>query len=345
MNSSIAIAGLLSAFMSLFVAVFLALVPSRTRLANTLLALFLVATAIDISAWFMSDWWLSRPGISMFRPVLSALQMPLFTGFILHSCFQDARLRSRDTVHLIPAALVAGFIMTGTPMPWLFALLETQYVVYIGISILTLWQFHSRVKANFVGRSPVLRWLTLLIASSLCAHGLYVGRTLFSSNMSANLALTLNSIAALLVLAITIWIGLNALLNPATFRGGDRLLASAAKPIDPVTASEYERLVRFMDEQRPYLDPDLSLERLSRRSGIGSKTLSALINQRHGAHFFDYINRFRIDHAKGLLVDNGQTITDILYASGFNSKSTFNTAFRKHTGMTPSAFRREYQEI
>ena len=345
MNSTIAIAGLLSSFMALFLAAFLVLLPSPTRLANILLALFLVATATDISAWFMGDWWHSHPKISVLRPISSALQMPLFAGFILHSCFQDARLRARDAIHLMPALLVAGFILTGTPMPWLFLLLELQYLVYICAAILTLWRLNNRLKANFVGRSPSLHWLALLVATSLLAHGLYVTRTLLSNELSAQLSLTLGSLAALLVLAITMWIALCALLKPATFRGGDRLLASAVKAIEPGFASEYDRLALFMDEHHPYLDPDLSLERLSRRTGIGSKTLSALINQRQGVHFFDYINRFRVDRAKELLADSDRTVTEILYASGFNSKSTFNTAFRKHAGTTPSAYRREHREM
>lgn len=325
--------------MALLLASFLVVVPSRTRQANILFAFFLVATAVDISAWFMNDWWGAHPGISAFRPVVAALQMPLFTGFIVHTCFQNARLRAWDALHLAPALLIMGFVMTDTAMPWLGILLELQYVAYIGTAIFALWQFHRRIGLRFAAPSPSLRWLVLMVGASLLAHGFYVGRTLVAPRLPAELAEFLQAVAALLVLFITIWIAFEALLKPERFRGGDKVLASGAKAVDPGSTNQRDQLARFMQEQRPYLDPDLSLERLARRSGIGSKALSTLINQTHGAHFFDFINRLRIDHAKQLLADTDRTVTDILYASGFNSKSTFNVAFRKHSGTTPSAYR------
>ncbi len=341
MSSVVPIAAILGSFMALFLAAFLLVVPSRTRLANALLALFLVATAIDISAWFLSDWWIAHPEISSLRPVFSALQMPLFTGFIWLNCFQERRLLPWDFAHLLPALFVFGFVATDTPMPWLRTLLEVQYFVYIGISIYVLWRFDRLLKERFAGRSPSWRWLTLLVASSLLAHGLYIVRTVITPSLPIEIPISLQPVAALMVLAITVWIAFQALLKPYIFRGGDRLFVSAAKAMDEDPHDEHDRLAIFMEEQLPYLDPDLSLSRLARRSRIGSRELSALINQRHGTHFFDFINQFRIDHATSLLVDTEQSITEILYVSGFNTKSSFYTAFRKHTGTTPSAYRRD----
>lgn len=342
MNSVVSIVAMLGSFMALLLAAFLAIVPSHIRLANILLALFLLATAIDISAWFMGGWWVSHPLISSYRPVLSALQMPLFAGFIWLTCFQERRLRAWDLAHLLPATFAFVFIATDTPVPWLQPMLEFQYVTYIGISIFTLWRFDRLLRARFVARSPSWRWLALLVASSLLAHGLYLVRTVFSPSLSVEFSGSLQALAALLILTITIWIAFQALLNPDLFRGSDRLLASAARAMDEDFTDENERLAAFMEEQLPYLDPDLSLSRLARRSGIASKELSALINQRHGLHFFDFVNSYRIKHAKMLLVETEQSVTEILYTSGFNAKSSFNTAFRKHTGTTPSAYRRNH---
>ena len=153
--------------------------------------------------------------------------------------------------------------------------------------------------------------------------------------------------AALLVLGITVAIAFQALLSPQVFRGADRLLVSAAKQIndrsDGEGTGDYQHLAAFMEQQHPYLDPDMSLSRLARRSGIPAKVLSALINQRRGLHFFDFLNHYRIEHAQGLLTDSDQSVTGILYASGFNAKSSFNTAFKKHVGMTPSAYRKKHR--
>ena len=315
------------------------------RRANALLALFLITTAIDISGWFMADWWDAHPAISDFRPVIAMLQMPFYTGFIWFSCFQRRAFRASDALHLLPAVAVLGFAIAGADIPYLRAVFETQYAIYIAAAIYALWRVRQEMSARFVGQSANWRWLALFVASSLIAHGLFVFRTSFAPSLPEDILITLQMIAALLVLGFTVAIAFQALLSPQIFRSADRLLVSAAKQIDDTGddsgSSDHQHLTAFMKKQRPYLDPDMSLSRLARRSGIAAKDLSALINQRHGLHFFDFLNRHRIEHAQELLIKSDQSVTDILYASGFNAKSTFNTAFKKHAGMTPSAYRKK----
>ncbi|KEO92127.1 hypothetical protein EH31_05520 [Erythrobacter longus] len=337
-------AAMLATFMAILLGAFLLLVPSAIGLANSLLALFLFITAIDISGWFMSSWWDAHPEISSFRPVAAMLQMPFYTGFIWFSCFQRRSLRAQDALHFSPAVLILVFVVRGEDIPFLSFLFEAQYAIYIGAAIYALWRVRQVMKAHFVGQSASWRWLALLVASSLIAHGLFVVRTLFAASFPAGIAMTLQMIAALLVLAITVAIAFQALLSPQIFRAADRLLVSAAKEIDDCGTDEssanHRHLTAFMEQQRPYLDPDMSISRLARRSGIAAKDLSAIINQRHGLHFFDFLNRYRIEHAQGLLTESDLSVTEILYASGFNAKSSFNTAFNKHVGMTPSAYRK-----
>jgi len=71
--------------------------------------------------------------------------------------------------------------------------------------------------------------------------------------------------------------------------------------------------------------------------------LSQVINTCFNQNFFDFINSYRIKDSRRLLSEQDpdkKTIIEILYETGFNSKSVFNTAFKKHTGMTPSQFRK-----
>jgi AraC-like DNA-binding protein len=76
---------------------------------------------------------------------------------------------------------------------------------------------------------------------------------------------------------------------------------------------------------------------------MNPKELSVLINQHLNQHFFDFVNEYRIEEEK-LLLKNPEkkefTVLDILYEVGFNSKSSFNTAFKKHTGLTPTQFKK-----
>ena len=100
----------------------------------------------------------------------------------------------------------------------------------------------------------------------------------------------------------------------------------------------HEKLKTLLDENKPYLNPDLSLDSLAKQLNISSKHLSQVINH-SGQHFYDLINQYRIQEAKNLLKNkNGENILQIAYEAGFNSKPTFNAAFKKTTGMTPSEY-------
>jgi AraC-like DNA-binding protein len=101
----------------------------------------------------------------------------------------------------------------------------------------------------------------------------------------------------------------------------------------------------LMDEERVYLDPDLTLKKLARRLNIHSNHLSRIINEQCGMSFNNYINRHRISEARRRLADpalRNKSILDIMYDVGFYSKSTFNTAFKKFTGESPSAYRKKH---
>lgn len=96
-------------------------------------------------------------------------------------------------------------------------------------------------------------------------------------------------------------------------------------------------------DKRLFADPTLTLARLAKRLGVTPNELSQAINQQAGQRFTDFVNATRIEEAKALLaspVRAGQTIIDIAYEVGFNSKSTFNAAFAKVTGSTPSDYRK-----
>lgn len=104
------------------------------------------------------------------------------------------------------------------------------------------------------------------------------------------------------------------------------------------------KLQRLMEKDRVFLDAELNLQQLARKVGIHYNYLSRIINEKFGLSYNDYINGYRIEEAKRMLADPGQagrTILDIAYDTGFYSKSVFNTAFKKVTGMTPSQYRKK----
>ena len=118
----------------------------------------------------------------------------------------------------------------------------------------------------------------------------------------------------------------------------------AEKPIDeqfvnPEMAAEVDASIR---KNKTYMDPEITLDTLAESLVITPRDLSMLINRHFGVNFYEFINRYRIEEAKHMLVSEKfkkTTITDIYLAVGFNSKSVFYTFFKKFEGVTPSKFR------
>lgn len=102
-----------------------------------------------------------------------------------------------------------------------------------------------------------------------------------------------------------------------------------------------QKLEKAMRSDRLYEDSTLTLADLCHAVGASQNHVSQTLNQKLGTKFFDYVARYRIEAAQALLrADEGdQTILDIALSVGFNSKSTFNAAFKRVTGQTPSDYR------
>mgnify|MGYP000049654979 CR=1 FL=1 len=111
--------------------------------------------------------------------------------------------------------------------------------------------------------------------------------------------------------------------------------------------SEYKKVLHFMQEYKPYLDSQITLSKLANLVQIPSNQLSQVINQNSNQNFFNFINSFRIDTVINNL-DNGihkeQTLLSIAFASGFNSKASFNRAFKKVTQQTPSNYIKQIKD-
>jgi AraC-like DNA-binding protein len=105
----------------------------------------------------------------------------------------------------------------------------------------------------------------------------------------------------------------------------------------------YDRLLEEMETRKPYLDTDLTLFSLAAILSWSPNHLSQVINTYERKNFFDFVNGYRIEAIKKNIRSQQYehlTLLSIAYECGFNSKAAFNRAFKKSTGLTPSAFRR-----
>ncbi|GAA4888112.1 hypothetical protein GCM10023311_09980 [Flaviramulus aquimarinus] len=104
----------------------------------------------------------------------------------------------------------------------------------------------------------------------------------------------------------------------------------------------FKKLEQHIVAKSPYLNPKLTLRDLAEALKTNANYLSQSINGISEKSFFDYINKYRVEHAKLLLSQpkliTNYTIESIAYESGFNSKSSFYVAFNKFCGMRPSEY-------
>ncbi len=114
--------------------------------------------------------------------------------------------------------------------------------------------------------------------------------------------------------------------------------------MNPIYIKEcIKKLDYLMEIEKVYRDETISLQSLSEKLSITPHQLSRIINEKLNKNFPDFINTYRVEEAKKILADPRQTdrkILTIAFDVGFNTKVAFNTAFKKHTRMTPSQFRK-----
>jgi AraC-like DNA-binding protein len=100
-----------------------------------------------------------------------------------------------------------------------------------------------------------------------------------------------------------------------------------------------EKLLKFLEDEKPFLDPELSLSKLALNLGLSENNLSQIINSELDTTFYDLINNYRIEEVKQILLSGKEiNILESALKAGFNSKTTFNTLFKRKTGLTPTQF-------
>ena len=99
-----------------------------------------------------------------------------------------------------------------------------------------------------------------------------------------------------------------------------------------------------MTNEKLFQEPDLTIQQLAAKLNISSHQLSQAVNDGFKKNFYELINGYRVEEAKRLLLDpqnRNYTILSVGFEAGFNSKTTFNTVFKKFTTLTPTEFRTE----
>lgn len=121
--------------------------------------------------------------------------------------------------------------------------------------------------------------------------------------------------------------------------------ASKTARFSPEEIQDWQEVLReLMEGEKVYLEPELSLGAVARHLNTNTSVLSAVINQVFGKNFNDFVNAYRVEAVKKLLTDPASAHLSLLgmgLECGFNSKATFNRAFRKETGMSPGEYNQQ----
>ena len=111
---------------------------------------------------------------------------------------------------------------------------------------------------------------------------------------------------------------------------------------DPKATETANKIVALLEKEKIYQEPELTIKNMADKIEIPYYQVSQAINDVLNKNFYDLVNGYRVEEAKRLLLhpDNrNYTILSVGFEAGFNSKTTFNTVFKKFTGLTPTEYR------
>lgn len=235
-------------------------------------------------------------------------------------------------------ALIAG---TAAVLPFAF---YTQCLVYAALSVQAQIRHRERLKDLFASTEPYeVRWITgmaLLFGSFAVLNLLSLGNAALGGEM--RLPSIVDAILELLIImTLGAW-GLRQSAGLAAVHASHERMAHVKyekSALDPERAQRIAGKLRSaMARDQLYRDANLSLASLSKHVGVTTNYVSQTLNAFLGVSFFDFVNEWRVQAAKPMIVEGSQPITFIAYEVGFNSRSSFYAAFKKNVGMTPSQY-------
>ena len=255
------------------------------------------------------------------------------------------------------ALLPGGVAAVGRDL--VFATPKVQAIGYWLAAYLALRQHQRHLPQLTAQPEPIdLQWLKQVLWGLALLVGLWLNELFF--HLSWVLALTpVGYLGAVFYLAHYALRQPEVFAFPAPVRAEIQELWQPATPAlpDPAPGSAkqarlspsqvaywQQRLRQLLETEKVYLEADLSLPALAQRVGLSTHELSYVLNEGFGVNFFQFINAYRVAEAQRLLASPRHqhlSIVGIAFEAGFSSKTTFNTTFKKTTGLTPSQFLQE----
>lgn len=273
---------------------------------------------------------------------------PTFYFYVRSRLYRNFDLSWNLLIHAIPAGaaivLVTAVLIRNTDFHEnikklnhnLYYLVKVQMFLYISITIQQIYIYQKGLKqVTSASEKDKLAWLFLI------SYGLLF-TSMFDFLIFSIPAFTDRGIGFLLFFVFINIFFFKAIVQPDQFLGLNEGDSAGSGLTGEKSIRYFEKIEGIINSKQLFLDPELSLHEVSMAVGLSERVISQCIKQNTYMNFCDYINLKRIDYAKEILIATTKAernVLEILYESGFNSKSVFNTQFKKHTGVSPTEFR------
>ncbi|MBO3759869.1 AraC family transcriptional regulator [Ciceribacter sp. L1K22] len=354
---------------TVMIAALLLRVPSLRNPANTALALGMLAIAVSCMLDSMSAFAEAGAGI---RLIAGAMLTECVAAAALYIHLQWIRRLARlpelarHAVFILPAILASlpGIVLsermlggiTGHPIAPAAATMALALSVGLVSAVLLQAAYLSAAIAVFLKDrrsfgATMRRWQSMVITSLallwLIAFAARIGG--LTGTIGDEVSPLVECLFSI-VLSLLIWSGLGSAQVLQHARTSATKVVAAAIPkyrrsaLTPQRGEDIMRRAKAaLLRDRLFADPSLTLPKLAKQLSVSPNDLSQALNQTLGQNFTAFVNEARVCEAERLLKEPGHatdTVLGIAYAVGFNAKSTFNTAFVRKNGMTPSEFRK-----
>lgn len=354
---------IISVSLSVIMAIYFIFSSKGNKVSNVLFSILLLVFVCLLSHSFMVSAWAymhfsSYAKLIYFLYLFGFLTGPLSLFYIKSIIITNYNVAPRILLHAIPyfvlvIVVIALFEVYGNRLyeiiPLMFVtalLLLIHSLIYTSLTIIWLKSRKEKYLKLFqkLKHASIYQWCQLLILFYIVlwflgVNALFIPQFIIKPNWCSYTA----SIYLLFFFVFILIIVFAVLFKPEIFIFKTKYNNSNLTEKEKL--EYYYRITSYIQEQKAYLNPDITLDTISRSLQISSRIISHIINESKNQHFNEYINALRIEESKLLLVDKSdckKTILEILYQVGFNSKSVFNNSFKRHVGITPTEFRNNF---
>ena len=361
-------------FLSFFLS-FLLVSKKQKRLPDIILAIWLVIIAVHLANYFLYslDYWSKHPHLIGVTAPIPLLHGPMLYLYTLHSLRQDRSLRRKDYLHFLPAVATWIYMIpfyffysteekvlvdTGQVEDFavfyiiLFIAFILSGLTYPILAIKRLIAHKQLVEDHFSNDSRIsLEWLKYWIYAIGLLYLTVAAISMLQDGLGVEFPFNTDYIVYILLVLFVICMGFFGIRHQDVFIAdslhGSVPLVQSKSPVEyrksglklEVAENIHEKLQSVMLTMKPYLNSKLTLNDLASDMDVSPNHLSQIINQYENVNFHDFVNRYRVEaFIQKAAANQVYSILAHAYDAGFNSKSTFNSVFKKLKGSTPSRY-------